>query len=321
MNVVDRFRDFSVEQKAFHSDVVEGLGEAQKSLPCKYFYDEAGSRLFDAICELEEYYPTRTELGLLQAHGQDIAALAGEGIELIEFGCGSLQKIRVLLSAMTQLEYFVPIDISREHLLASAQRLSEDFPGLTITPLCADYTQPLVLDDPEGLQKRIGFFPGSTIGNFTRQAAVDFLRVIAGILGIGGELIIGVDLKKDHSILHAAYNDSQGITADFNLNILKRINRELDGQFDLNAFRHLAEYNDGPGRIEMHLESLQDQTVLLGDQSFTFRTGERIHTENSHKYSIEEFVALAGEAGLEPMECWADQNDLFSVHYLRVVEA
>ncbi len=319
MIVVDRFRDFSVEQQAFHADVVEGLRGAPKSLPCKYFYDAEGSRLFDAICELEEYYPTRTEVGLLQTYGKDIAALAGDGIELIEFGCGSLQKIRVLLSAMTQLEYFVPIDISREHLLASAQRLSEDFPGLTISPLCADYTQPLELDDLNGVQKRVGFFPGSTIGNFTRDAAIDFLRVVAGILGLGGELIIGVDLKKDHSILHAAYNDSRGITADFNLNILRRINRELGGQFDLSAFRHLAEYNDGQGRIEMHLESLQDQTVTLGDETFSFHKGERIHTENSHKYSIEEFISLADDAGFEAMECWRDENDLFSVHYLRVM--
>ena len=318
MNVVDRFRDFSVEQQAFLDDVVEGLRAAHKSLPCKYFYDQEGSRLFDAICELEEYYPTRTELGLLQHHGSDIAALAGEGIELIELGCGSLQKIRVLLSAMTQLEHFVPIDISREHLLASAQKLSEDFPSLTISPLCADYTQPLQLDNPQGVHKRVGFFPGSTIGNFTREEAVDFLQIIAGILGAGGELIIGVDLKKEHDVLHAAYNDSQGITADFNLNILRRINRELGGQFDVSAFRHRAEYSDGPGRIEMHLESLKDQTVTLGDETFSFLKGEQIHTENSHKYSIEEFVSLARQAGFELMECWRDENDLFSVHYLQV---
>jgi L-histidine Nalpha-methyltransferase len=318
MNVIERFRDHSVEQEAFYLEVIEGLSGPTKSLPCKYFYDEKGSKLFDEICTLEEYYPTRTELGLLEQYGDEIAQLAGNGVELIEFGCGSLQKIRVLLSALSHLEYFVPIDISREHLLASAQGLAADFPNLHITPLCADYTRPIDFHDPDGVSKRIGFFPGSTIGNFTRSEAISFLKVLTTILGPGGELIIGVDLKKDEAILNAAYNDRLGVTAAFNMNILERINRELGGQFDIDSFRHQAFYVAGPGRIEMHLESLRDQSVVLGNEEFSFEAGEMIHTENSHKYGVDEFAALASEAGFETLKTWCDDDQLFSMHYLQV---
>jgi len=318
MNVVERFRDHSVEQEAFYLDVIEGLSGQTKSLPCKYFYDEKGSRLFDEICTLEEYYPTRTELGLLEQYGGEIAQLAGSGVELIEFGCGSLQKIRVLLSALPSLQYFVPIDISREHLLASAQDLASDFPNLQITPLCADYTRPIDFHDPVDVTKRIGFFPGSTIGNFTRDEAISFLTVLTSILGPGGELIIGVDLKKDEAILNAAYNDQLGVTAAFNMNILERINRELGGAFDIEGFCHRAFYVADPGRIEMHLESLHDQSVVLGDKEFSFAVGEMIHTENSHKYGVAEFATLASEAGFDTLKTWCDEDDLFSMHYLQV---
>ncbi|MFN3233411.1 MAG: L-histidine N(alpha)-methyltransferase [Alphaproteobacteria bacterium] len=298
--------------------VVDGLSQDQKQLPCKFFYDAEGSKLFDAICELDEYYPTRTELGLLQNHCGEISDLIGPGAELIEFGCGSLQKIRILLAAMDTPAGFVPIDISREHLLLSAEDLAAEFPALSIRPVVADYTQPLDLPVQDNVAKRVGFFPGSTIGNFTREEAVRFLKVVAGILGRGGELLIGVDLKKDTAILNAAYNDQKGVTAAFNLNILERINRELGGDFDIDAFRHNAFYASDQGRIEMHIESLKDQTVKINGSSFDFESGETIHTENSHKYGVEEFVRHAGMAGFVPVQTWTDEKKLFSIHYLRV---
>lgn len=298
--------------------VVDGLSQEQKQLPCKFFYDAEGSKLFDAICELDEYYPTRTELALLESHSGEIAELIGPGAELIEFGCGSLQKIRVLLSAVKDPAAFVPIDISREHLVQSAKDLAEEFPALTLRPVVADYTQPLDLPTMESVPKRVGFFPGSTIGNFTRPEAVRFLKVVADIVGRGGELLIGVDLKKDEATLNAAYNDQEGVTAAFNLNILERINRELGGDFDVDAFRHHAFYTKERGRIEMHIESLKDQTVRINGSSFDFEPGETIHTENSHKYGVEEFLIYAGEAGFDPVQTWTDPNNLFSIHYLRV---
>ena len=318
MNVNETFQDQSPTDHAFYRDVIDGLSQTQKSLPCKYFYDERGSQLFDQICTLEEYYPTRTELGLLEQYGAEIAARVGPGASMVEFGCGSLQKIRILLAALEAPQRFIPIDISREHLLASAEALAADFPSLEIAPLCADYTQPLDVPLADDGSKRVGFFPGSTIGNFDHEEAVAFMSVMADLLGQGGELIIGVDLKKPESILHAAYNDAQGVTAAFNLNILERINRELDGEFDLKQFRHDARYLPDEGRIEMHIASTTDQQVKVNGHVFSFAADETIHTENSHKYGLEEFIDLAGKAGFVPVTHWVDAEDLFSIHYLRV---
>lgn len=248
--------------KPFRDDVFEGLSKPQKELPCKYFYDAKGSELFNKICELEEYYPTRTETALLKAHGPEMADLIGPGACLIEYGCGSLVKTRILLDALKDPGVFVPIDISEQHLIRSARELADEYDGLDISPLVADFTKPVTLLDKVsgGAARHAGFFPGSTIGNFDHDGAKIFLKTIAETVGPGGALLIGVDLKKDEAILRQAYDDAAGVTAAFNLNILARINRELDGDFDLSGFSHLARYNADKGRIEMHLLSEKQQT-------------------------------------------------------------
>ena len=305
----------------FREAVISGLSNDQKSLPSKFFYDEEGSRLFDEITQLDQYYPTRTETTLLSTHGPEIGALMGPGAVLVEFGAGSLQKIPILLGAMEDPEAFVPIDISKEHLIESADQLALEFPDLEVRPVVADFSGSLDIGDlvGGGGAKRIGFFPGSTIGNFSHPDAIDLMASIAELVRPGGELLIGVDLKKDNAILLDAYNDRDGITAEFNRNLLVRINRELGGNFDLGAFRHHAPYNAREGRIEMHLVSRTDQTVQVAGQDFSFAEGETIHTENSYKYGIDEFLALAAEAGFEPVRTWTDSKDLFSIHYLRAV--
>ncbi|MBO6783192.1 MAG: L-histidine N(alpha)-methyltransferase [Alphaproteobacteria bacterium] len=303
----------------FLADVLEGLRKPQKELPSKYFYDERGSQLFDRICELPEYYPTRTEMALLRHISADVAELVGDGATVIEFGSGSSTKIRILLDALDAPRAYVPVDISREHLLASAKELADDYPDLQVIPVCADYTQPFDVPVIEGEKVRAGFFPGSTIGNFSRDAAVSFLRAAASDVGHNNGLLIGVDLKKDVDILHAAYNDAAGVTAAFNLNLLERINRELDGTFDTGAFTHDARWVPDPGRIEMHLVSERDQTAEVGGESFSFAAGESIYTEDSHKYDIAGFQALAAEAGWRAIEHWTDPDELFSIHLLRVV--
>ncbi len=310
----------SPSSKAFLDDVFRGLERRQKELPCKYFYDEAGSRLFDAICGLEEYYPTRTEIALLEAHGAEMAAFIGPGVCLIEFGCGSLLKTRLLLDALVRPAAFVPIDISDGHLTRSAAALVAEYRGLKVLPVVADFTRPIDLPEQarELTARRAGFFPGSTIGNFDHPSAVRFLRNVAEMTGKGGALLIGVDLKKDEDILVRAYDDRAGVTAAFNLNIIERINRELDGDFDPRAFRHLALYNGDKGRIEMHLVSRKDQTVTIRGRAFRFQDGETIHTENSYKYHVEEFTALAAKAGFSAVKTWVDGNGLFSLHYLTV---
>lgn len=303
----------------FRDEVWSGLGQAQKSLPSKYFYDEIGSKLFDEITQLDQYYPTRTETDLLGTHAGAIASLMGPWATLVEFGAGSLIKIRILLAAMDRPEAFVPIDISKEHLIESANQLAREFPHIQVRPVVADFASALDIGALVGDSgsKRIGFFPGSTIGNFSHPEAVKLLGTIGAVVGSGGDLLIGVDLKKDNEILLDAYNDSQGATADFNRNLLVRINRELDGDFNLGTFRHHAPYNSVEGRIEMHLISVADQTVNVAGKEFTFIEGESIHTENSYKYGVEEFLNLAGEAGLDPVRTWSDSKDLFSIHYLR----
>ena len=302
----------------FLEEVLAGLRQPVKRLPSKYFYDERGSQLFDDICELPEYYPTRTEMALLRDISADVAALVGEGATVIEFGSGSSTKIRILLDALDSPLAYVPVDISREHLLMSAKGLAGNYPDLRVVPVCADYTQPFEVPQIDGEKVRAGFFPGSTIGNFTRSEAISFLQAAATDLGHNNGLLIGVDLRKDVETLHAAYNDSAGVTAAFNLNLLHRINREIGGDFDIDSFAHDARWVPEFGRIEMHLVSVCAQTVSIGGESFEFKSGESIHTEDSHKYDVEGFKALAWEAGWNSIDCWTDPDDLFSIHLLRV---
>lgn len=313
------FHDHEPEIEDFEAAVFAGLASAQKSLPCKYFYDQAGSALFERICELDEYYVTRTEIALLERYRTEMAALMGDSCHLIEFGSGSARKVPLLLDALPNAAAYTAIDISKEHLLASTRALAAARPGLEVTAVCADYTRPLVLPRPESRPdaKPVVFFPGSSIGNFSPREAVQFLKRTAETLHGGGELLIGVDLKKDPAILDAAYNDAKGVTAAFNLNLLARINTELGADFDLPAFAHHAHYDSAKGRIEMHLVSLGEQTVRIGGRGFDFGNGERIHTENSYKYSIGEFRDLGREAGFTPVERWTDEDGLFSIHYFR----
>ncbi len=310
--------DFEPESGDFQSDVLTGLAQPQKQVPAKYFYDQEGSRLFDEICRLDEYYPTRTEIGILTKAAPEIGALVPRRATVIEFGAGSVEKIRLLMDALGEPRRYVPIDISREHLLDNAESFAADFPDLSVAAVCADFTQRVDLADVVPREDRVGFFPGSTIGNFTPEAARLFLAEIAATLGAGGVLIIGVDLVKAPAVLEAAYDDHQNVTARFNLNLLRRINRDLDADFDLTAFRHRAIFNADKSRVEMHLESLADQTVIVAGERFAFKNGETIHTENSYKYTIEAFQALADEAGFDAERVWTDAEALFSVHALKV---
>ena len=312
-----RLHDLAPPQDDFLAAVLDGLGRARKTLPCKFFYDEAGSALFDAICDTPEYYPTRTELGILTAAAGDIADLAGRGGVLVEYGSGSSRKTRLLLDALAPALY-MPIDISREHMLAACHTLAQDYSALHLMAVCADYTRPLRLPAvARGGQKRLAFFPGSSIGNFAPLEALRFLKNVAQQLATDDGFLIGVDLKKDPAILNAAYNDAAGVTAAFNLNLLARCNRELGADFDLDAFAHRAFYNEAAGRIEMHLESTREQRVEIAGQRFGFAAGETIHTENSYKYRPDEFRHLAAQAGFEPQQLWTDVDTLFGVLYLR----
>ena len=304
---------------AFAHDMISGLSRTPRTLPAKYFYDVAGSALFDQICELPEYYPTRTELQMLRDYAPQMAAQIGPDAELIEFGAGSLTKVRMLLDAFEPINApgrYLPIDISGEHLEGAASRLRALYPNLQVLPLTADYMQPMALPALHSERaRRVGFFPGSTIGNMDRDEALSFLHSTAELLR-GGGLLIGVDLVKDPARLHAAYNDAQGVTAAFNLNMLRRANEELSATFNLNGFAHYAFYNPLLQRIEMHLISKREQTVMVGEQRFSFREGETIHTENSHKYTVDSFRNLAVHAGFRPGPTWTDAENLFSVHWL-----
>jgi dimethylhistidine N-methyltransferase len=300
----------------FTHDMVAALASRPRSISPKYFYDAAGSQLFDRICELPEYYPTRTELGIITTNAREIAAHMGARAEIVEFGAGSLRKVRLLLDAMEQPARYLPIDISAQHLSQSAAALQRDYPGLGVQPVVADYTQPFHLPAPlAGAGKRVGFFPGSTIGNFTPQESLEFLRGAAELLR-GGALLVGADLVKDPAVLHAAYNDAQGVTAAFNLNLLARANRELGTHFVLDQFHHSAFYNAPQQRIEMHLVSRQRQTVSWGSAGYDFEEGETLHTENSYKFTIEGLRELAVHAGFTPGPVWTDPQRLFSVHWL-----
>jgi dimethylhistidine N-methyltransferase len=300
----------------FAADVIAGLAANPKSLPPKYFYDLTGSSLFDRITELPEYYPTRAELGLLQNHAPAIASLFPPGASLIEFGSGSSRKARIVLRAAASVEAYVPVDISGDFLQEDAARLHRDFPHLAIRPVVADFTAMTDLPADIPAKPRAGFFPGSTIGNFEPHEAAAFLRRAGRILGPGSVLVVGVDLEKSPDILYRAYNDADGVTGKFNLNLLARINRELGANFDLAAFEHYAFYNSARHRIEMHLTSTKRQKVRIGDQTIEFRAGETIHTENSYKYSIDSFRALARGSGWSALNAWTD--GLFSVHALRM---
>jgi L-histidine N-alpha-methyltransferase len=301
----------------FARDVVAGLQASPKRIPPKYFYDTAGSRLFERITALPEYYPTRTEMQILRERAGAIAALIPTEGALVEFGSGSSAKVRLLLDKLPKLGAYVPVDISGEFLGDEAGRLRAEHPGLQVVPVAADFTKPF--DIPETVRglPRAGFFPGSTIGNFDPDDAKAFLRNAAGVLGPGAAFVVGVDLVKDEEILNRAYDDAQGVTAAFNLNLLARINRELKADFDLDAFAHHAFFNEEQSRIEMHLVSRKAQQVHVSGTTFALEEGETIHTENSYKYTVEGFLRLAAEAGWRGSNVWTDRDRLFSVHALR----
>jgi dimethylhistidine N-methyltransferase len=302
---------------AFAADVIGGLQASPKRLSPKYFYDSAGSDLFEQITRLPEYYPTRCEIGILRDNAPEIAELIPRRACVIEFGSGSTAKIRILLGSASRLSAYVPVDISAEMLEQEAATLRADFPGLDVLPIGADFTKPFELPAALAGLPHVGFFPGSTIGNFEPHEAHAFLRHAARILGPAGLMIVGVDLQKKTEILNAAYNDAAGVTARFNLNLLARINRELEGDFDLAAFEHHAFYNSARQRIEMHLASVKRQQVRVAGKTVPFRCGETIHTENSYKYTRESFGALAHGAGWVPVTVWTDPAGYFSVHALK----
>jgi L-histidine Nalpha-methyltransferase len=311
--------DLSPERERFLSDVLEGLARSAKTLPCKYFYDARGSALFDRICTLPEYYPTRTELAILRRHAPAMAAAIGPRCLLVEYGSGSSTKTRLLLDRLADPAAYVPVDISREHLLQSAAALAAHYPRLRVTPVCADFTRPFALPDVPDAARVVGYFPGSTIGNFAPADARKFLADIAEQCGPGGALLIGVDLTKPRSVLEPAYDDARGVTAEFNRNLLRRANRELGADFDLAAFDHRAFWNASLGRVEMHLVSRRDQVVRIAGRAIPFAKGESIHTENSHKYELAGFAALAAAAGFTVERVWTDDAELFSVQLLRVL--
>lgn len=300
----------------FATDMLAALSVRPKTIAPKYFYDEAGSRLFDQICELPEYYPTRVETALLRERAAEIARHIGPQADLVEFGAGSMVKARLLLDAMQAPARYLAIDISGEHLTEAANRLRAQYPQLQVEPLAADYSHVLTLPvSPAGTRQRVGFFPGSTIGNYTPDEAVEFFRMAARVLR-GGAFLVGADLIKEPAVLHAAYSDAQGVTAAFNLNLLARANRELGADFDLTQFAHSAFYNAALQRIEMHLMSRVRQQVRLCGQTFSFEEGETLHTENSYKFTIDGLRGLAIKAGFTPGPVWTDANQLFSVHWL-----
>jgi L-histidine N-alpha-methyltransferase len=303
------------------AEAIAGLRGAEKKLPCKYFYDKLGARLFEVITELPEYYPTRTELGIMSRSVREMASTIGAHATLVEFGSGVGLKTRKLLDALIEPAGCVLIDISRAALEASASELADRYEDMEIIAVCADYTQPLRLPRPHRPSARtVAFFPGSTIGNFTHDEAVRFLVRVADLVGRGGGLLVGIDRKKPRSIIENAYNDALGVTAAFNLNILRRLN-ETGADFDLNSFRHHAPYVEARGRIEMRLISETAQSVRLGDATIDFAPGEHIVTEHSHKYDLPEFEALAHEAGFRLTRHWSDERDWFSVCFLEVAAA
>jgi len=303
-------------QDDFATEVLNGLSRRPRAIPCRFLYDARGSELFERITELEDYYPTRTEIGLLERHAPDIAELAGAGVAIVEFGSGSSRKTEILIAALPALAAYVAIDISAAALSEAATRLRARFPDLEVVTVTGDFNDAMDLPASLAATRKLGFFPGSTIGNLGNDEAISFLSNARERLGPDGALLLGVDLKKPESILVPAYDDSEGVTAAFNLNLLTRINRELGGSFDLTKFAHEAIYNAEAGRVEIYITSREDQEVTVLGQSFAFARGERIHTENSHKYAIEDITAMAEAAGWTHARAWVDDDNLFSLNML-----
>jgi dimethylhistidine N-methyltransferase len=307
----------TADREEFRSAVLEGLSARPRAIPSKFLYDARGSALFDDICELPEYYLTRTETAILKQRAGEIGRRAGPGCALIEFGSGSSVKSRLLIEALPKLALYAPIDISREHLDATAAQLRHDYPKLKVEPVCADFMGPVPPIESKG--RRLGFFPGSTIGNLTPKEATAFLRNVRTLVSDDGALVLGADLKKDPQRLHDAYNDAAGVTAAFTLNLLRRMNRELQATFDLSAFAHEAFYDEAEGRIEIYFRSLRQQTVTVAGQRFEFAAGERVHTEYSYKYDTAGLAALADSGGFRIAEIWTDPERLFAVAYLESI--
>jgi dimethylhistidine N-methyltransferase len=318
---VVEFLDYGVKSHSFLKEILTGLSCGQKMIHPKFLYDKRGSEIFEEICKVPEYYPTRAETEILTTHASEMAELIGEDALIIEPGSGSGEKVRYLLRELMNPKGFVPIEISREILLRMTEELHEEFPGLKVTPVCADFTAdielPLTVDSVSG--KKVVFFPGSTIGNLNPDEAISFLKKYGHMVGEGGGLLIGVDLKKDKHIFELAYDDPQGVTAAFNMNLLERINREADASFDLENFEHEARYNEHKGRVEMHLVSKVPQLVRVNQTVFRFLEGETIHTESSYKYSVEEFCELAAKARFAIKQCWKDSRKMFCVYYFEKI--
>jgi len=316
---LSRLKKFEPEKESLLEEILKGFNKPQKRLPSKLFYDQRGSALFDEICELDEYYLTRTETSIMTENIEDMCSMLGKNCLLIELGSGSSRKIRLLLTGLDDPAGYVPIDISEEHLINSVNALAKDYPSLRIFPVYADYTQQFKLPNFEFMHsKKAVYYPGSTIGNFEPEYASKFLNRIANRLGKGGGLLIGIDLKKDVSILEDAYNDKKGVTAEFNLNILRRLNRELGTDFNIEDWKHKAFYNSTEGRIEMHLQSLRDQDVQVNGSRITFANNETILTEYSYKYNVEDFKDLMSDAyNLEKV--WTDKENRFGILYFTVI--
>lgn len=315
-----RFYDAHPGSADLRAEVLSGLAAPIRSIPAKFFYDERGSELFDRICELPEYYQTRTEIGILREALPDLARLVGAECMLIELGSGASRKVRLLLEELKPTGY-VGVDISREFLLSSTATLARDYPWLEVHAACVDFSKALAIPACEGVPRKVAFFPGSSIGNFDPDDSVRLMRDIGDLVGAGGQLLIGVDLKKPVEVLNAAYDDAAGVTAAFNRNLLHRIRNELVSDVDPDAFDHYAFYNPSQGRIEMHLVSRSRQQVTVEGQTFTFAPGESIHTENSYKYTVDGFTGLAARAGFSRQAVWVDDAQLFSVFLFRFDEA
>ena len=302
----------------FLKDVIEDLVKNPKTLKPKYFYDNRGAQLFTEICTTPEYYPTRTEIKILNQNAEDIASQIGDNIALIEYGSGALEKIKILLNFLKEPVGLIHVDISEDQLFVSAKNLENLYPNLEILPVAADFTKPIPIPGfSHPPKKYVAFFPGSTIGNFEPDLAIQFLQGVTKTIGLDGLLLIGFDLKKDIETLLAAYDDQRGITASFNKNLLSRVNGELGGNFNLNTFEHVARYNENKGRIEMHLKSTTEQTVSINKELFEFLDGETIHTENCYKFTKESFTVMSRKAGLSPVKTWTDDQNLFAVMLLR----
>ena len=309
--------DLRPDRNSFMQEVLAGLSKERKKLPCKYFYDERGSLLFEIICTMDEYYIPYVEMEIMETRIDDIVDHLGRNVLLVEYGCGDCRKTRFLLENLREMAAYVPIDISWDQLLRVTGELGSEYPALELLPVCADYTNHFELPTAEKpVDRRVVYFPGSTIGNFDPAEARRFLERISEVCGPGGALLIGVDLKKDPRILHSAYNDSRGVTADFNLNMLVRMNRELQSDFQLDQFEHYAFYNPQEGRVEMHLVSTKEQVVHLDGRAIHFAEGESIWTESSYKYGLAEFERLAAGAGFRVKRVWTDKRRWFSVQFL-----